>query len=775
MSFLKKMNIKLTLIISIFMLIILISNISILNNNFKKSIQFTCEAQYDEIIANLDETVKILEVITKKIATNEKIIEILDNNKSFTDLGLEDTDLMTNQINIFEEILGSLTFVKTINITSIPGKYLFSNGLIYNNFDVESRPWFTDELLNNNGDTIISDIHTDYNSGEATMSIVSLIHSNKDDSILGAVVLDIFVDDLIKDIDSKFYLGDLETYIGLEDGRYYSGNESIEHYESFSSQFYMKKGENVIKDGISLIFKFDKKSIIYNKSFRAYNKFQISSYLIFGIILTIVLIRILKYTFMPITNCIRKFKYLLKTSKCEEVDFENEDELEQLEFISNALSKSFDDKIKQLIYYDELTKLPNRKMLLKRVDELIDNEKEFALIFIDLNRFKKVNDLFGHLVGDEILKCFSNRINTVMKAGDMLARYSGDEFIILYTDYKGENDLIDFYENNVLEVFKNTTSINNNNILIEFSAGVSVYPRDGEHLDELINKSDFMMYENKNNSAVDKDKLLFFNDEIYKKIIKVETIKSELSASVEKNEFTLYYQPIVDKNMIVKKVEVLIRWKNEKLGFVAPMDFISYAEETRDIISIGYWIIEDVCRNYNELTYGYKDKLQVSINVSPVQLMEIDFIEKIESIINKYNIEYKCICFEITESVVLDSNSVVLSNIEGLYKLGIKIALDDFGTGYASFSYLKKFKLDILKIDKIFIDNANEMDYKIVNNIKSIAHNLRMDTVIEGVETLEQFNMLKGIECDFFQGYYFSKPITLNEMKKFLMVNRERE
>lgn len=770
MSFLKKMNIKLTLIISIFMIIILVSNILILKNNFKKSIEFTCEAQYDEIIYSLDENIKILEVITKKISENENIIEILDNNRSFTELDSSDTNLMRNQINIFEEILDSLTFVKTINITSIPGEYLFSNGLIYKNFKVESRPWFTEELLGNNGETIISDIHIDYNSAESTMSIVSLVYSSKDNSILGSVVLDIFVDDLIEYIESQFYLGDLEAYIYLEDGTYYGLNESIEHNENFSNQYYIKKSEDIIKDGSSLIFKFDKNSIIYNKAFNEYNKFQIITYLVFGIILTIVLIRILKYTFRPIMTCINKFKSLLSTSQDDEFSFENEDELEQLEFISNALSKSFDDKIKELIYYDELTKLPNRKMFIKTANELINNKTEFALIFIDLNKFKKVNDMFGHLVGDEILKSFSDKIKAVLKEDDIVVRYSGDEFIILYKNYKSDEDIVNFYENRIVPAFKRPVVINNNNILIEFSIGISIYPRDGVYLGELVNKSDFMMYENKNN--LKKDKLLFFNDNHYKKILMIETIKSELKTGVLKDEFILYYQPIVDKNMIVKKVEVLIRWQNDKLGLVSPVDFISYAEETRDIVSIGYWIIEDVCKNYKELTSDYSSSIQVSINVSPVQLMEIDFLKNIKQIINNYNIDFKCICFEITESVVLDTNFIVLNNIKRLYELGIKIALDDFGTGYSSFSYLKKFKLDILKIDKIFIDDATEIDYKIVDNIKNIAHNLGMDTVIEGVETLEQFNMLKDIECDYFQGYYFSKPITLENMKKFLKENR---
>lgn len=271
------------------------------------------------------------------------------------------------------------------------------------------------------------------------------------------------------------------------------------------------------------------------------------------------------------------------------------------------------------------------------------------------------------------------------------------------------------------------------------------------------------MYSSK--KASEEDQLLFFNDDIYNKIIKIENIKNELKNAVHNNEFILYYQPIVNRRREIKKVEVLIRWNNDKLGFMSPNDFISYAEESGDIINIGYWVIEEVCKSFNKFSNNEK-VIQVSINVSPIQLMEINFVEKVIEIAKKYNVDLCNLCFEITESVVLDENIIVYDNINLLYKAGAKIALDDFGTGYASFSYLKKFKLDILKIDKIFIDNCSDIDYKIINNVKNIAHLLNMKTVVEGVETEKQFNILKELGCDYFQGYYFAKPMELDELVK---------
>lgn len=201
-----------------------------------------------------------------------------------------------------------------------------------------------------------------------------------------------------------------------------------------------------------------------------------------------------------------------------------------------------------------------------------------------------------------------------------------------------------------------------------------------------------------------------------------------------------------------------------------PDKFINYSEETRDIIEIGYWIIDTVCKH---LKYLQENGIftQININVSPVQLLEENFVRNSMKIIEKHGIDYKYLCFEITESVVLDNNKVVSSNLLKLRELGIKIALDDFGTGYSSFSYLKKYKLDILKLDKIFIQDSYDNDFKIVSNIKDIAKTLGMDIVIEGVETKEQFNILSDIGCDLFQGYYFSRPILLDDFKELIEKN----
>ncbi|WP_304680922.1 EAL domain-containing protein [uncultured Clostridium sp.] len=484
-----------------------------------------------------------------------------------------------------------------------------------------------------------------------------------------------------------------------------------------------------------------------------------------GVIISISLIISVKFAFKPALQSIDKLKKLMNklSTPDDKIALDNMDEFTQLEVISSGLGKSFDDKIQSLIYHDSLTGLPNRKKLNLICKELIEKNKEFALIFIDLNKFKKVNDIFGHSVGDKLLITFSTILRETLKEKGELIRYSGDEFIIVYKEFLEDKNFIEYYKNEIISKFINPIEIQKDiKINIEFSSGIAVYPRDGDNIDDLIDKSDFMMYTSKNTNAP--YELLFFNDNIYKNMIYIETLKNELKYSIEKNEIIIKYQPIFDVNKSIVKAEALIRWNSKTLGMIRPDNFINYAEETREIIPIGYWIIENVCDFIN------KNKIQISIgiNISPIQLLEADFVEKTIDILNKYNIDTNKVYFEITESVLLEDNKIVKDNILNLRKIGIAIALDDFGTGYASFSYLKKYKLDILKIDKLFIDNESDNEFAIVGYIKRISNLLNMKVIIEGVETEKQFNELKNIGCNFFQGYYLSKVIDKEDLLKLL-------
>ena len=764
MIFTKKINLKIAFICIAFMTLLVLTNGILMEYGLNKSVEFTYNTHYKEAKKILNQEVYILKDITKKLAEDKAIISSLESNKSSDDLTQVDINNIISGIKYIQDYLKNLIFVNCVTITNIPGNYLFYCGELIENFDVFSNYKFENLGLSKENPQIISDVYNDPRTGKYEIAVINLIYSEESDEPLGIVVLDILLDDLIEDINSKFYMGDLNTYIKLDNNKYYSSEGIVDSIKDKKNN-YVVKLKDVFDDNIDIYLEFDKDSIVYNRAMRSINKFRVIIFIILGTVYLLILILLIRGAFKPILKSLDKLKILLENLEKKDLSFEKLDEFEQLEVVSSSLGSSINKKIKSLIYYDELTQLPNRKLLFKQCNDLIKANRKFALIFVDLNKFKYINDVFGHSSGDQVLVEFSNRLKKCLKGKGIVSRYSGDEFIIIYSNYIDNNELEAFYNNVILKEFKEPIIFNNNKIFMDFAAGVSVYPKDGNNFNDLINKSDFMMYSSKKNNK--RAKLLFFNDVIYNEILEIETMKEDLKYAVDNNEFVLYYQPIVDKNKAIKKLEALIRWNNRKLGYISPDKFIEYAEETGEIVKIGYWVIEDVCKNFNEL-FKSDDILQVSINVSPIQLMEVDFVNKAEEILNKYNVTWKNLCLEITETAVLDENIIIRDNLLLLNKKGVKIALDDFGTGYASFSYLKKFKLDILKIDRIFIDNGLDIDYKIVDNIKSIANLLNMETVIEGVETEEQFNNLKSVGCEYFQGYYFSRPLPISEINKIL-------
>lgn len=764
MIFTKKINLKIAVICIAFMALLVLTNGILMEYGLDKSVEFTYNTHYKEAKKILNQEVYILKDITKKLAEDKNIISSLESNKSSDDLTQVDINNVISGIKYIQDYLKNLIFVNCVTITNIPGNYLFYCGELIENFDVFSNYKFENLGLSKENPQIISDVYNDPRTGKYEIAVINLIYSEESDEPLGIVVLDILLDDLIEDINSKFYMGDLNTYIKLDNNKYYSSEGIVDSIKDKKNN-YVVKLKDVFDDNIDIYLEFDKDSIVYNRAMRSINKFRVIIFIILGTVYLLILILLIRGAFKPILKSLDKLKILLENLEKKDLSFEKLDEFEQLEVVSSSLGSSINKKIKSLIYYDELTQLPNRKLLFKQCNDLIKANRKFALIFVDLNKFKYINDVFGHSSGDQVLVEFSNRLKKCLKGKGIVSRYSGDEFIIIYSNYIDNNELEAFYNNVILKEFKEPIIFNNNKVFMDFAAGVSVYPKDGNNFNDLINKSDFMMYSSKKNNK--RAKLLFFNDVIYNEILEIETMKEDLKYAVDNNEFVLYYQPIVDKNKAIKKLEALIRWNNRKLGYISPDKFIEYAEETGEIVKIGYWVIEDVCKNFNEL-FKSDDILQVSINVSPIQLMEVDFVNKAEEILNKYNVTWKNLCLEITETAVLDENIIIRDNLLLLNKKGVKIALDDFGTGYASFSYLKKFKLDILKIDRIFIDNGLDIDYKIVDNIKSIANLLNMETVIEGVETEEQFNNLKSVGCEYFQGYYFSRPLPISEINKIL-------
>ena len=424
-------------------------------------------------------------------------------------------------------------------------------------------------------------------------------------------------------------------------------------------------------------------------------------------------------------------------------------------------------EINNLAFYDSITKLPNRVSLYNTIRKLTKSEKEFVLFFLDLDNFKIINDSFGHPVGDKLLILVAERINSMNKDEYTAFRLSGDEFIILYTGSK-DKVVIENIASTILSKISESYNIDGSYFHISSSIGIALYPENGVDVYELLKNADTAMYNSKESG---KNKYTFFNTVMGENNIKKINLHNNLHDAIENNEFILYYQPITDiSSGQIVGMEALIRWISPKEGFISPDKFIHAAEESGQIIEIGTWVIRSACNFAKELLDKGHSDIYISLNVSPVQLMQKNFKDVLFNIINETDIPPECLMIEITESVFMESFETMSKLFSDIRDHGIKIALDDFGCGYSSLTYLKHLPMDVIKIDKSFIDDilsANEKNC-IVGLIISLMKQLAFKVVAEGIETKEQLDYITEYNCDLFQGYLASKPIAKEEILKLL-------
>jgi len=436
-----------------------------------------------------------------------------------------------------------------------------------------------------------------------------------------------------------------------------------------------------------------------------------------------------------------------------------------------------EEKVRHMAYHDTLTGLPNRMLLKDRIQQALSQAKRHkyygAVLFLDLDNFKKINDTLGHHIGDKILKETANRIKGILRVEDTMSRIGGDEFVVLLPKLQPEVDSTIVSANLVADkihkIFSEPFNMIEKTLYTSTSIGIVLFSKDDENIDDLLKNADTAMYEAKSDG---RSCTHFYNEEMNAAMGKRLELESYLRSAIENNELHPYFQPIF-KGSGEKMVgaETLLRWIHPKLGLVSPADFIPLAEETNLIISIGNWLIEEVCKRIAHWNKEYSNPVQyISINVSVNQLGQIDFVETVLKNIRKYNIPPEMIVLEITENVLIGDFGKASGTISDLRKNGIRFALDDFGTGYSSLTYLKRLELDIIKIDRAFIQDINndDNDAALVDAILSIAHNFKMKVVAEGVEEIEQIKKLTDMGCLFFQGYYFSRPVPDNEFELLL-------
>jgi diguanylate cyclase (GGDEF)-like protein len=428
--------------------------------------------------------------------------------------------------------------------------------------------------------------------------------------------------------------------------------------------------------------------------------------------------------------------------------------------------------IQRLAYYDALTNLPNRVLFQDRANSSIinakRNNKKIAIMFLDLDNFKIVNDTLGHSVGDQLLIHVSKLLSSVLRENDTVSRVGGDEFTILLSDINSEDDAT-YIADKIFEALSGGHNVAGHELQISTSIGIALYPDTSNNIDTLIRNADTAMYEAK---RANKNNYKFFNSHMFTKINMFVKIEQDLRKDLQNEDaFEIYYQPKIRSNdKAISSCEALIRWNHPEKGLVFPDEFINVAEESGLIIPIGNIIIEKAIKDLSDFNKTGYPELKVAINLSAKQFAENSLIETIQSCIKKYNVSPSKLEFEITESLSMQDISKTLEVLHQLKKLGVSIAIDDFGTGYSSLSYLKQFPINTLKIDKSFVLDMtfDNDDRSIVNTIINMAHTLNFTTVAEGVETQEHVDILEQMECDELQGYYYSKPINKSEFINFL-------
>ncbi|OAH59667.1 hypothetical protein AWH48_00750 [Domibacillus aminovorans] len=458
--------------------------------------------------------------------------------------------------------------------------------------------------------------------------------------------------------------------------------------------------------------------------------------------------------------------------------FQKETALEELNALSKSLEKQVENKTQELqnalnkvnkmAKYDNLTGLPNRYMLNECLDETIErckqNNKELAIMFLDLDRFKIVNDTMGHHTGDLLLIEVSKRLRRSVREDDIVARQGGDEFIILLEDI--DKDSVAQVAQRIIDEFVPPFTLNNKEFFTTTSIGISIFPNDGQNQVDIIKSADKAMYLAKERGKNNYQFYRVVSDTVNRKMM----LEEGLRRAIEESELYLHYQPQIDlKTSEMVGIEALLRWDHPELGKVSPNEFIPIAEETGLIIPIGEWVLRAACKqNKTWQVEGYPP-IKVAVNVSTYQLRSRDFLEYVKQVLQETGLQPEFLELEITESLMqnLMETRIIINKLK---KIGVNIAIDDFGTGYSSLSVLNHLPIDVIKIDRTFINDmlTNSNTSALVKTMIEMGKNLNIKLVAEGIESEEQRIVLKDLKCQIGQGYLFSLPIPVEEMEKLL-------
>jgi diguanylate cyclase (GGDEF)-like protein len=433
--------------------------------------------------------------------------------------------------------------------------------------------------------------------------------------------------------------------------------------------------------------------------------------------------------------------------------------------------KRAEDRTRHMAFHDELTSLPNRSMLNGRLEQALSQHRvagsQLAIVFMDLDRFKVINDSLGHVVGDELLRQVAERLRSELRHGDMVARTGGDEFVALIENHEHLADVSGCAQR-IIKRLSAPYRLGNKDCDITVSAGISIFPSDGNSSQTLLKAADVALYRAKQTG---RNRCVHYTPSMHVHTVETLELESDLRHALERGEFLLHYQPKVETATgRVIGTEALLRWNHPLRGLIPPMDFIPLAEETGLIVPIGEWVLATACARNKAWQNQTEIKLTVAVNLSARQFWDPMLLKKLTRIIRSSGIEPSTLELELTESMVMSNGEGGVNVLQKLKSIGVQIAIDDFGVGYSSLAYLKRFPIDILKVDRSFIRDipTESSDMKIVRAIVVMAHSLGLKVVAEGVETAAQLSFLRAQHCDAVQGFFLYRPLPEAEVASVL-------
>jgi diguanylate cyclase (GGDEF)-like protein len=428
-------------------------------------------------------------------------------------------------------------------------------------------------------------------------------------------------------------------------------------------------------------------------------------------------------------------------------------------------------QLSYMAQHDFLTDLPNRMLLNDRLKQAISLARRhghrIAVLFLDLDRFKHINDSLGHVLGDQLLQAVAMRLKACVRRSDTVGRQGGDEFVLILSE-------LDVPENAAGSAAKLLAALNVpyhiglHDLHVPASIGVSIYPDDAADAETLINNADTAMYQAKENG---RNTFQFFKQEMIVRAVERQFIESSLRVALERKEFSLHYQPKIELcSGAIVGVEALLRWRHPERGFIPPAQFVAIAEDTGLILPIGRWVLREACRQSRAWLDAGLPPMPMAVNISAIEFRSEDFVESIRAVLKETRLDPQCLELELTESVLMKHAESTVSMLQALKSIGVQLAVDDFGTGYSSLSYLRQFPIDSLKMDQSFVHEISSKadDAVIVSAVISMGNSLKKRVIAEGVETREQLDFLTAAGCEEAQGYYFSAPMEADEFATLL-------